>query len=164
MSLKRLTRIVILAALCIALRFAFVAFPNVKPISAIFLVSVLYLGLADSLWMMATTMLGSSLLLGFGFVVWWQILSFGILLSLWHFLILPTCRSLAVRSVLAGLLMLLYGCLISLPLAIQYQTDFLLFWVNGIAFDLAHAVSTSLFYPIIYSIFRRTYPHEKITT
>lgn len=58
--------------------------------------------------------------------------------------------------------MLGYGALISLPLSIQFQTDFWLYWINGIAFDLAHAVSTVLFYPIVYNIFRRTYPHEKI--
>lgn len=162
MPLKRLAQIVILASLCIVLRFAFASFPNVKPISAIFFVSIFYIGLIDSLWVMSLTMFGSSFLLGFGFVVWWQIASFGILLLLWRYFVLSYIKSVVIQSLLAGFLMLGYGALISLPLSIQFQTDFWLYWINGIAFDLAHAISTVLFYPIVYNIFRRTYPHEKI--
>ena len=89
MSARRMSQIVILAALCIALRLAFAPFPNVKPVTAFFLVSLLYLDFWDSFLIMMLTMLGSSLIFGFSLVVAWQILSFGILLWLWRFLVLP---------------------------------------------------------------------------
>ena len=42
MPLKRLTRITLLAALCVVLRQAFAFLPNVQPISAIFFLLVLF--------------------------------------------------------------------------------------------------------------------------
>ena len=44
MTLQRLTRISLLAALCVALRQAFAPFPNVQPISAIFFLLVIFEG------------------------------------------------------------------------------------------------------------------------
>ncbi|HFU4024931.1 TPA: hypothetical protein ACGO0F_000610 [Streptococcus suis] len=162
MPLSRMARIVMLAALCISLRFAFVYLPNIKPISAIFFVSIGYLGLVDSLWVMALTMLGSSLLLGFGVIVLWQIVAFAILMCCWNWLTARFSISIFFKSVLVGCLLLFYGMLIGLPSAFQYQINFFAYWLNGLSFDIAHAVSTSLFYPIIYSIFRRTFSNEKI--
>jgi hypothetical protein len=47
MTLQRLTRISLLAALCVALRQAFAPFPNVQPISAIFFRELATEGLSD---------------------------------------------------------------------------------------------------------------------
>ncbi|HFI0256432.1 TPA: hypothetical protein ACGOVD_001101 [Streptococcus suis] len=162
MPLKRMARIVMLAALCISLRFAFMSFPNVKPISAIFFVSMSYFQRMDSLWVMSLTMLGSSLLMGFGVVVLWQILTFAILMCIWSWLIKRLSLSIFLESIVVGILIFFYGALISLPYVVQYQMNFVVYWLNGLAFDIAHAVSTILFYPIIYSIFRRIFTHEKI--
>ena len=48
MTLQRLTRISLLAALCVALRQAFAPFPNVQPISAIFFLLVIFEGYSFS--------------------------------------------------------------------------------------------------------------------
>ncbi|MER0124103.1 hypothetical protein ABPH35_10755 [Streptococcus sp. ZJ93] len=165
MSIRRMSQIVILSALSIALRFAFASFPNIKPISAIFLVLLCVWPLSDSLWVMALTMLGSSLLFGFGLVVFWQILSFALVMLIWYVLLVPLIRRnripLAFQSLFSGLILFLYGFSISLPIAWQYGTNPIVYWLNGLSFDVLHSVSTVLFYPIIYSIFRRYYPYEK---
>ncbi|WP_228063813.1 MULTISPECIES: hypothetical protein [unclassified Streptococcus] len=167
MSTRRISQIIILAALSITLRFAFAALPNIKPISAIFLVSLCFLPLNDSLWIMALTMLGSSLLFGFSLVVFWQIASFAIVMLLWRIFVTPFIRkgqlALTLQSLLAGIILFLYGFSISLPIAWQYGTNPIVYWLNGLSFDILHSVSTFLFYPIIYSIFRRYYPYEKIS-
>lgn len=159
MSTKRMSRVAILAALAIALRFAFASFPNIKPIAAIFLICLLYFPLFDSLLIMTLTMLGSSLLFGFGIVVCWQILSFAGVLLLWKYLVLPLIKngklSIPLQSFLAGFSMFFYGFLISLLSAVQYGVNPFVYWLNGLTFDLLHVLSTALFYPIIYHIFRR---------
>lgn len=164
MSIRRMSQIVILTALSIALRFAFAPFPNIKPVSAIFLTSLCFFSLRDSLWIMTLTMLGSSLLFGFGIVVFWQIMSFAVVMCFWRLLIVPLVwkkkLSLVCQSLLSGAILFLYGFTISLPIAWQYGTNPIVYWLNGLSFDILHSVSTILFYPIIYSIFRRYAPYE----
>ena len=165
MSARRMSQIAILAALCIALRLVFAPFPNVKPVTAFFLVSLLYLDFWYSFLIMMLTMLGSSLIFGFSLVVAWQILSFGILLWLWRFLVLPLTakfsRQIWLQSLLAGLLTLSYGFWISIPIAFQFGLNLYLYWLNGLFFDLLHALSTVLFYPVIFLLLRRFYKDEK---
>ena len=165
MSARRMSQIAILAALCIALRLVFAPFPNVKPVTAFFLVSLLYLDFWDSFLIMMLTMLGSSLIFGFSLVVAWQIFGFGVILLLWRFLVLPLTASLPhkilIQSVLAGLVTFTYGFWISIPIAFQFGLNLYLYWLNGLVFDLLHAISTVLFYPVIYLLLRRFYKDEK---
>ena len=84
MPLKRLTRITLLAALCVVLRQAFAFLPNVQPISAIFFLLVLFEDWQFACLVMAVTMFTSAFLLGMSPVVLAQILAFGLLLTLWR--------------------------------------------------------------------------------
>lgn len=165
MSAKKMSQIALLAALCIVFRAAFAPFPNVKPVTAFFLVSLLHLDLLDCLLIMSLTMLGSSLIFGFSLVVLWQILSFLLLMLIWRFAVLPLTqffkRRVWIQSVLAGLLAFSYGFWISIPISFQFGTNLYIYWLNGLFFDLLHGVSTVLFYPIIYQLFRRFYHDEK---
>lgn len=158
---RQLSRIVLLSALAIVFRIVFGAFPNIKPLTAIFLVSLSYVTLLEGWLLMALTMVGSGLLFGFGPVVLWQVLSFGLVQVVWWLAI----RSFVIREkmplwlqcLLAGSLVYLYGFSISILSAAQFGIHPISFWVNGLFFDSLHALSTALFYPIIYSIFRRFY-------
>ncbi|WP_105209777.1 ECF transporter S component [Streptococcus suis] len=160
-SVKRLSRIVLLVALAIVLRLAFGAFPNIKPLTAIFLVALSYMGLMDAWLVMALTMVVSGLLFGFGPVVLWQVLSFGLVQLLWWGLVRPFLHkehfAIWLQSLLAAVLVYVYGFVISILSAWQFGLAPFIFWLNGLFFDSLHAVSTFLFYPIIYHIFRRFY-------
>ena len=57
MITTRLTRLAILTALACVLRIAFGAFPNVKPITALFFVLILAYGLADAIIVSTLTMI-----------------------------------------------------------------------------------------------------------
>lgn len=159
MSAKRISHIVILAALSIVLRLVFGPFPNIKPITAIFLVSMGYFSLVDSLLIMALTMVGSGILLGFGVIVLWQIISFAIIMLAWWAICGPLFEKYAsplfFQAGVAGFLVFVYGLVISLLSASQFGINPLIYWLNGLTFDFLHALSTTLFYPIIYHIFRR---------
>lgn len=156
MSTKQMSRIAILAALAIALRLSLVSLPNIKPITALFFVCLLYLPFFDSWCIMVLTMVGSALLLGGGVVVLWQVVSFTGLFLLWYYLVRPQkSLSLPLQSMVAGCMAFLYGLFISFLSASQYGANPIAYWLNGLSFDLLHAVSTALFYPIIFHIFRR---------
>ncbi|MGT2895290.1 ECF transporter S component [Streptococcus entericus] len=162
MNTRRLAQIALLSALSVALRYAFGAFPNIKPITAIFLVLSITLVLADSLMVMALTMVVTSFIFGFGPWVLWQLLAYGVVLFLWKMLCYPLTKSLksatirgVAQSVLAGLMGILYGLVIDSVSALFYQMPIWAYLLNGISFNLAHAISTALFYPIIVTIFAR---------
>lgn len=159
MTAQKISRIAILASLCIALRFAFFPFANIKPITAIFLVSSLFLPMADAFLIMALTMVGTAIYMGFGIVVLWQILSFAVIMLVWKWawfgLRLSSWNSVLIPMLLAAVVTFLYGLVISLLSALQFGVNPWVYWLNGLSFDVAHAVSTALFYPIIDGIFRR---------
>lgn len=156
-----MTRIVALSAVAIVLRILFGGLPNFKPLTAIFLVSLSYLTLVEGWIVMGLTMIGSGLLFGFSVVVLWQVISFGIVQLIWWMLIRPFVLNkgmpLGIQGLLAGFLVYIYGLLISLLTAAQFGINPFIFWINGLIFDTLHMVSTVLFYPIIYHIFRRFY-------
>lgn len=164
MKVQRLSRIVMLSALAIVLRMAFGAFPNIKPLTAMFLISLFYLPLVDSVLIMTLTMVGSGLLFGMSPVIFWQVVAYCIIMLVWYGSVRPFEKwgrlPVWVGAVCAGLGAFLYGFLISLPTSIQFGSDFFPYWVHGLSFDLLHAVSTFLFYPFIDSIFRRLYHEE----
>ena len=139
MPLKRLTRITLLAALCVVLRQAFAFLPNVQPISAIFFLLVLF---ED--WQFACL-----------------VMAFGLLLTLWRGLYRHL--SLQVQTLVVGILSFLYGIVIDSLYAVLYHMPWWTYaLVNGFSFNLAHALSTACFYPLLYVVFRRLY-HEKNT-
>lgn len=168
MKTNRLTRIALLAALSVALRHAFGAFPNVKPLTAIFLVLAIHLGLVDSLLVMALTMVVTSFILGFGPWVLWQLVAYGVVLLFWKIVLFPLTNrvksdkiKLSLQSVLAGSTGILYGLVIDSLSAVFYQMPIWAYLLNGMGFNLAHAVSTALFYPLIVTIFARLEPFLK---
>ena len=155
--LTRLVRLAMLTALACALRLSLANFPNVKPITALFFVLILFGGLADSLVVMSLTMLATGLLLGFSPIIIGQILVYGLLLILFYFLT-KLSKNLGFLTVLTGLAALIYGALLDLFSGFLFgfgAGGFLAYWLAGLPFDLAHALSTVLFFPLMILIFGR---------
>lgn len=162
MSLKQLSRLAVLAALCVVLRYLFAPLPNVQPLTAIFLVLAVSTSLAESLMVMIVSILVSSFLLLFGPWVFWQIFAFAVIISCWYKICYPLLKQrFLLQALAAASLAFLYGVLIDGIMALFYGSNPLLYIAAGTIFNLAHAASTLVFYPIIISIFRR-FKHEKI--
>ena len=67
------------------------------------------------------------------------------------------------QALVVGILSFLYGVLIDSLYAVLYHMPWWTYaLVNGFSFNLAHALSTACFYPLLYVVFRRLY-HEKNT-
>lgn len=162
MPLKQLSRVAMLSALCITLRYAFSSLPNVQPITAIFLNIVIIFGLLEGILVATVTMLVSSVLLMFGPWVLWQIISFSLVLLLWKFCFYPLAKTnWLAQMLLAGVVAFSYGIIIDSISALFYGTSIWSYVLAGSVFNLAHALSTILCYPIITTIFRR-FKNEKI--
>lgn len=169
MVLRRLTRLAILVALCVVMREAFAGIPNVQPVTATFLVVTSYYGLLDGILLSGLTMLVTGFFLGFGEIVPRQILAFALICLIWR-LIFPVVTKIArstpisvvLQALVAGLLAVVYGIFLDFGSALIYHMPLWAYLLNGFYFNLAHALSTSLFYPIIQSIFRR-FSHEETT-
>ena len=153
MMTTRLTRLAILMALACVLRIAFGAFPNVKPITALFFVLVLVYGLADAIIVSSLTMVVTGFLMGFSVIILGQMLSYAVILSLGA-LVFKGVKPLVFRTVVIFILTMFYGFIISIISAQLFGSLFWHFWLSGLTFDLAHAVSTALFFPILATIFK----------
>ena len=153
----RLAIIAILAALSSALRIWMAAFPNIKPITAMFFAFAIVLGLSDSLWIMALTMLATGLLLGFSPLVLGQIIVYAIIIVIFKGLSVLT-NNIWFLSALTALLAMIFGVLISFISGMIYgfgAGGFVGYWLAGLSFDLAHAISTFIFFPFVMLILRR---------
>lgn len=156
-----------MAALCVVLRQAFSSLPNVQPITAVFLLLVPDWGIFDAILVMAVTMLVSSFLLGFGYWVFLQILAFAVVMILWlGYLTLVTrlvksdIIRVFVETIGAGLVGIGYGIVIDSLSAALFGMPWWSYVAAGFFFNLAHALSTLIFYPLLLSFFRRL-SHEK---
>lgn len=154
MLTQRLTRIAILTALSCVLRYSMGAFPNVKPITALFFVLILYIGLSDAILVSALTMIVTGMLMEFSIIIIGQIISYAIVFKL--------IQNIVVRTAIIFVLTMCYGFFISMYAAYFLGSPFLIFWLNGLSFDLAHAVSTTIFFPILLVIFSRIWKTEKL--
>ncbi|HGK6758767.1 TPA: ECF transporter S component [Streptococcus agalactiae] len=168
-TLTKLTRVAILSALCVVLRYAFAPLPNIQPITAIFLIIVVLFDLKEGVATVTITMLVSSFLMGFGPWVFLQIISFALILCLWKFLIYPLTKAVCfgkitevvLQTFFAGGLGVVYGVIIDTCFAWLYHMPWWTYVLAGLSFNMAHALSTCLFYPLLLPILRR-FRNEKI--
>ncbi|MGT2908177.1 hypothetical protein [Streptococcus dentiloxodontae] len=151
-SVRQLTRIAVLSALAIALRLIFGSLPNIKPVTAIFFATALTFGFWDGFLVMALTMCISGLFLGFGPWIAYQILDYGLLLILWHFL--APKLNVFWQTALVFFLTFMYGVGYDYVYG-QFFNSGLVFVVSGLSYDFLHALSSLFFYPIILHIYRR---------
>lgn len=166
MSLKQITRISILAALAFVLRLTFSHLPNIQPVTAMFLALAILSSYYEAILVMSVCMLTSSFLLGFGPWVFWQITTFSFIIFLWHYVLYPLSKKMGKKAMLfqclfTALLALIYGIIIDSFFTIIYQMPWWSYILAGMPFNLMHALSTLLFYPIFIIIFRR-FAHGKL--
>lgn len=167
MATKVVSRIAVMSALCVVLRIAFSSLPNVQPVTAIFLGYLLYFGLAEASLVMMLCLLSSSFLLGFGHWVFWQITCFAFILLLWRYIFYPlTLRvkrhQIIYQAVFAGFGGFLYGVLIDTCFAYLYSMPWWSYVLAGMPFNIAHALSTLVFFPVIMMLFRRLIGEQRI--
>nr|HER7090576.1 ECF transporter S component [Streptococcus pyogenes] len=167
MSAKLMSRITIMSALCVVLRMVFSSLPNVQPVTAFLLSYLLYFGLAEAVLVMMLCLFLSAFLLGFGPWVFWQVTCFVLVLLLWRFVLYPLSQQfpkyqLGCQAFLVALCGLLYGVLIDTCFAYLYSMPWWSYVLAGMPFNIAHALSTLVFFPVVMMLFRRLIGEQKI--
>ncbi|HER6952134.1 TPA: ECF transporter S component [Streptococcus pyogenes] len=167
MSAKFMSRIAIMSALCVVLRMVFISLPNVQPVTAFLLSYLLYFGLAEAVLVMMLCLFLSAFLLGFGPWVFWQVTCFVLVLLLWRFVLYPLSQQfpkyqLGCQAFLVALCGLLYGVLIDTCFAYLYSMPWWSYVLAGMPFNIAHALSTLVFFPVVMMLFRRLVSEQKI--
>lgn len=151
-SIKRLTLLAMLTALCYVSRSAFQFLPNVQPVTVILIILTLTLGITDGLIVATLSIFVSNLNLGMGIWTIAQIVSFALIVVATGLFIKPIYKKIPffimiLYSVITGYA---YGFFIS---AIQAPffgiQNFWVYYFSGLSFDTLHAFGNGVFYLIL---------------
>lgn len=155
---REITLIGIFAALNIVSRIALQSLPNIKPVTSIIIICVIYFGLSFGIKLTFVTTIVSNMFLGMGTWTFFQILA-------WVFICLLTQMvvdlykvfhrkpHLIVMSVFSFLMGYVFGFVVSLE---QFMIGgiglFLSYYSSGFVFDTLHAVGNFAFYLVLYPL------------
>lgn len=151
------------------LAFSLPILPNIQPMTALFLIIALNIGVIDSLVVSLISILLTNLFLGMGPWTILQIISFAVIILLTgvlkYFYRSKSFVNRLLFSAWAGLMGFVYGFIISyLSFYLYGMNNFLVYYINGLPFDLLHAVGNMGFFfilePIIVPIIKSKF--EKV--
>ena len=136
------------------LAFSLPILPNIQPMTALLLIITLNIGVIDGLVVSLLSMLLTNLFLGMGPWTVLQIVSFAIIILLTGLIKkiykTGTLQSLIIFSIWAGVSGFIYGFVISyLNFHLYGMNNFLVYYINGLPFDLMHAVGNFGFFLIL---------------
>ena len=159
-SVNRIAIIGILTAINVASRVYLTFLPNIKPVTAIIILSAIAFGLVFAIMLAVATVLVSGVVFGLGITAVMQIIAWSvvILLSVQISRLFSVYR-LPALTIWAFLCGYIYGFIISLDKLLISPTFFIMYYANGLVFDTLHAVGNLMFFPLCYvalmPIFRR---------
>lgn len=139
-------------ALCVVGRLSFQFIPNIQPMTAIFLIVTLQLGVIRGWLVCLLAVLLTNFYLGMGSWTLSQLLSFGVLIGLWGLVGKSGFFRGSLLFQIAGAVCsgFLYGFLISaIDVQIYGMPNFLVYYLQGISFDALHAAGNGIFYAIL---------------
>lgn len=151
-SVRELTYLALTTALAVVGRLSFQFIPNVQPMTAIFLILALQLGLVRSLLVCLLSVLITNFYLGMGVWTIGQLVSFTAIIFIFSALSqLPWFKKyLVLQIIVAGLCGFIYGFIISIiDTKIYGFTSFWTYYLQGVSFDALHATGNIIFYAIL---------------
>jgi len=157
---NRVAIIGILAAINVASRVYLTFLPNIKPVTAIIILSAITFGIVFAIMLAVATVLVSGLVFGLGITAAMQIIAWSVIILLSvqisRFFSVYRLPALTVWAFLCGYI---YGFIVSLDKLLISPTFFMVYYTNGLIFDTFHAIGNLLFFPLCYAvllpIFRR---------
>lgn len=160
-STQRLALIALLSALAYIGRLVCQPFPNIQPVTVIIILITMYMGWLDGVCVAVLSILLSNMLMGMGPWTIAQILTYMLLVSVTCYVSPCLRQGLSGQGlrqqwkmvVFSGFLGLLYGFVISI---FSYRmfglTQFWPYYLQGIPFDMMHALGNSIFYVLLHPL------------
>lgn len=156
-TVRRLSMLAALTALCHVGRLLFQVIPNVQPMTTILLLIALTIGTVDGMIVAGASLVISNIYLGMGPWTIYQLFTYLLIMVLTGAM-RPLYRKLAdypvirriIFAVYALLVGFLYGFIISIFSARMYGvSNFLVYYLQGVSFDVLHAVGNAGFFIIL---------------
>jgi len=155
-SVKRIALLAIMTALTTVGRLAFSLpfLPNIQPMTVLLVIIALNIGVLDGLLVSVLSMLLTNLILGMGPWTVLQMISFAVIILLTglfkYFYTFGTLGNRLVFSTWAFLAGFIYGFIMSfLSFHLYGLSNFLVYYLNGLPFDVLHAVGNFGFFFIL---------------
>lgn len=162
-KIKEISLIGVLASVNIASRVALQSLPNIKPMTAILMISVMIFGLAFAIKLTIVTVLVSNLFLGLGIWTFFQIFAWIVIVLLTDFIVEIFRKrnkepSLLMMASFAFVMGYVFGIVVSLEkLVIGGFSMYFVYYMSGLVFDTLHACGNFMFYficaPFLLKIF-----------
>ncbi|MCM0582678.1 ECF transporter S component [Weissella diestrammenae] len=155
LTTKKITLMAMLTALLVTMQYVLAPFPNIKPLTAILMLLVLFLGRTEAVVVSILTILLNGLLNGFGIWILGQIIGYVVILYLFSWLS-RLSQSTLIQSIFVTLLPFLYGLINTIfMLGLFGHQTFIALWLAGLPFDGVHALSTLCFFILLKPIFQK---------
>jgi energy-coupling factor transport system substrate-specific component len=155
-SLRELTYLSLVVSACVVGRLIFQFIPNVQPMTAIFLIITIQLGLSRGLIVCLLSILVTNIYLGMGVWTIEQLFSYFVVLCLTKLICqLRIFRDYVIfQGIFSFVVGFIYGIVISyIDAQIYGMPSFFTYYLQGLAFDLSHAIGNICFYVILAPIF-----------
>jgi len=167
-SVRRIALLAIMTALTTVgrLMFSLPVLPNIQPMTALLIVIALNIGIIDGLLVSVLSMLLTNLILGMGPWTVLQIISFAVIILLTglfkYFYTFGTLRNRLLFSMWALLAGFIYGFIVSfLSFHLYGMSNFFVYYLNGLPFDMLHAIGNFGFFfilePILVPIIKKRF-------
>lgn len=157
-TVREIAYLALITAACVIGRIVFQPIPNVQPMTAIFLIITGLLGLSRGLIIALLSVVITNLYMGMGPWTISQLISYGILLTLFYCLLrIPMLgRSFYLQLVFSFLAGFIYGFVISIiDVQVYGMPAFLPYYLQGLSFDFLHGVGNVVFFLLLRPIFIR---------
>lgn len=165
-SVKEIALIGILAAVNIASRLFLQFLPNIKPVTAIIIISVMLFGLAFGLKLTIVTTIVSDVFLGLGLWTVFQILAWSVICLLTSLLMIPYRRKehgppLIPMAIYSAAMGFVFGFVVSFEQFVYGGWGlFIPYYIAGLSFDALHAGGNFFFYLICAPILMKVMKNE----
>lgn len=156
-STQEIAFLSLITAACVVGRFLFQWIPNIQPMTAIFILLTIYLGVTRGLIVNVLSLLITNMYLGMGIWTFSQVASFTLILliaaGLNHFFFFKQSVWLqALYSFIAGLI---YGFVFAVIDTKMYgMSNFWVYYFSGLSFDILHAIGNFGFYLVLAPILK----------
>ena len=142
LTVRKLTLIAMTIALCSVIRFPFSYLPNITPLTTIYLLICLNIGLSEAIIIADMTIIATS----------GQLLAYSLIIFLyWLFIKIDIMKFLIMQAILCLILGLIYGIVISMFEVFVLQiSSFEIYYIAGLPFDLMHGLGNFLFMILVF--------------
>lgn len=160
-SIKRIVFASVIIAVNFAMKFLLLYLPNVKPTTSLIILSSMYLGIISGTYIVAGIVFISGMLFGFGTFVPFQFAAWEII-AIVAFIFKDFLKKHKIIFVIYAMISgFFFGFVSSLDMLILYgRGAFITYYLNGLSFDLLHAIGNAVFSAILFVVFEHLHKQK----